>query len=150
MFVFHATPLETTNKQFNLRYNCPADTYERLQPNDTTGHLEVVHSYSKWQTCVYIWENVARKEEYDHRMVYLAKSDVRNAKELTGLIEWSFDFSDQGLKIKEVTMTFGTKLYRDGRVEIAILHQGLTLFVYFLTIRKIVAHVSMLSKCSKI
>lgn len=132
-FIFYTIPLEASSKQFNLRYNCLADTYERLQPNGT-GQLEIVHSYSKWQTCVYCWENIARKEEYDHRMVYLAKADVSNANQITGLIEWWFDFSNQGLKIKEVTLNFGTMLYRDGKVEITILNEGLVFrFRYFYT-----------------
>lgn len=134
MFTFYATPCEAENKLFNLRYNCAADTYERLLPNVDTDQLDVTHSYSKWQTCVYSWENIARKEEHDHRMVYIAKSDVHNAHKIIGLIEWQFDFSTQGLKIKSADLTFGTMLYRDGKVDVDIFHDGTVFLVFVLAL----------------
>lgn len=57
-------------------------------------------------------------------MVYLAKADVSDAHEINGLIEWQFDFSNKGLTIKRADLYFRTMLYRDGKVDVDILHDG--------------------------
>lgn len=119
--IFNAFEAEAAQKQFNVRYSCVTNAYERylIGANKQIG----VHDVSKdWQSCVYRWENIFRKEERDWKMVYLARIEDTN----TAQIIWNFDFSASNLKIKDVQLTFNTMTYENGIVELQIFHKGMT------------------------
>lgn len=90
-----------------------------------------MHDTSKdWQSCVYRWENIFRKEERDWKVVYLARTEDTNTAQIT----WNFDFSASNLKIKDVQLVFNTKTFENGIVELEISHKGTACFKYHLVL----------------
>lgn len=117
--MFNATEVEVAAKQFNVRYSCVTDTYERYTKKPGN-QVEVHDSSSGWQSCACRWERIARKEERDWKMAYLARAEDTD----TAKIIWNFDFAASKLKIKDVKLVFDTKIYENGQVNIEISHKG--------------------------
>lgn len=112
--------MESSQKQFNVRYSSASNTYQRYikMPNN---QIEVNESSKDWQSCVYLFENICRKEERDWKMVYLARTEDT----ATAQIGWNFDFSALKLKIKDVKLIFNTMTYEDGTVNIEFSSKGI-------------------------
>lgn len=117
--MFNAELVEMTVKQFNVRYSCVTDTYERYT-RQSSSRVQVHDRSSGWQSCVCRWERIARKEERDWKMVYLARAEDTD----TAQIIWNFDFSTANLKIKQIKLVFDTKIYENGQVHLEVSHKG--------------------------
>lgn len=87
------------------------------KPNE---QIEVNETMKDWQSCVYNVENIARKEERDWKMVYLARTEDTATAQIT----WNFDFSQSKLKVKDVKFVFDKTTYEDGKVDIEFSHKG--------------------------
>lgn len=110
---------DASKKQFNVRYSCALNAYERYIKG-ANQQIEISETLKSWESCAYQWMNIFRKEERDWKMVYLARDeDADNAE-----IEWKFDFSDRELKIKNVKLKFDTKTYESGKIDLLISHNG--------------------------
>jgi peptide-N4-(N-acetyl-beta-glucosaminyl)asparagine amidase len=105
-YVFNPSDQEQSAKQFNVRYSCAKDVYERLI--SASGAIKVFESIKEWKSCLYLSENVFRKIEHDHKMAYLS----RNEDSTTGMIQWKFDFSD--MTIKTIDLKLDTKTFHSG------------------------------------
>ncbi|XP_031638055.1 peptide-N(4)-(N-acetyl-beta-glucosaminyl)asparagine amidase [Contarinia nasturtii] len=116
-FVFNASETEISAKQFNLRYSCAKNEYERYIKR-SSDFIDVIKATKSWQSCAYRWENIFRKEERDWKMVYLARTEDANHAE----IEYKFDFSQ--LKINDISLKFDMKIYESGEIEVRFLHKG--------------------------
>lgn len=115
--MFNVLATEAAAKQFNLRYSCAKDRYERFVDGPSTSIIETM---AKWDSCTYAWTNMYRKVERDWKMAYLSRSEGTNSAE----IEWKFDFTNDKLVISDITMDFETKLYEDGEVIIQFISGG--------------------------
>lgn len=116
-FVFNASEVEAQSRQFNVRYSCSKDVYERYCRMNAK--LEVNQTSKTWQSCAYRWKNIFRKEERDWKMIYLARDEDTERAE----IEWKFDFSGFQLKIKSARLKLETSTYENGSIKVQIMHQ---------------------------
>lgn len=140
--MFNANPSEIQYKQFNLRYSCSENVYERylLLSGMTqytffeflfriklyifffvcrTGTPSISNQIKNWETCHYLSSNIFRKEERDWKMVYLARAEDAE----TANIAWNFDFTKEKLSIKSVSIKFETKTYENGVIDLQILNE---------------------------
>lgn len=111
-YIFNLLPTEFEKKQFNLRYSCSKDIYERFLRNDTG--TELLESNEEWSSWLYIAENMFRKVELDWKINYLARTEGSNSSK----IQWKFDFS---LPIENVQLRFDTKTYETGKIDLIFL-----------------------------
>lgn len=116
-YIFSATPSDIKEKQFNLRYSCSRDTYERYAVVD--GQPIIRSEVKNWESCHYLSSNIFRKEERDWKMVYLARAEDAD----TATIAWKFDFAEQQLVIHSVAIKFETKTYENGAIDLQILNE---------------------------
>ena len=127
-------PEEVKGKQFNLRYNCSKDIYERYLQGKfdknsqkysnkfnifvVQGTSQVIETKMEWKSSEYLSENILRKEEHDWKMVYLARTEGSfNAK-----IQWKFDFSRENFKIKSIEAIIETHKYENGQIIVQYLN----------------------------
>uniref|UniRef100_A0AAG5DJ18 Peptide-N(4)-(N-acetyl-beta-glucosaminyl)asparagine amidase n=1 Tax=Anopheles atroparvus TaxID=41427 RepID=A0AAG5DJ18_ANOAO len=114
-YMFIPTEEEVQAKQFNIRYSCALDCYERFLKGASNRVNEKITEKSKgWESRQFLSRNIFRKEEHDWKMVYLARTE--GTEEAT--IEWNFDFSVQGLRVKQVELQFGQETYEGAKVEL--------------------------------
>ncbi|XP_058121945.1 peptide-N(4)-(N-acetyl-beta-glucosaminyl)asparagine amidase [Anopheles ziemanni] len=114
-YMFIPTEEEVQAKQFNIRYSCVLDCYERFLKGASNRVNEKITEKSKgWESRQFLSKNIFRKEEHDWKMVYLARTE--GTDEAT--IEWNFDFSVQGLRVKQVELQFGQETYEGAKVEL--------------------------------
>ncbi|KFB51625.1 AGAP007390-PA-like protein [Anopheles sinensis] len=114
-YMFIPTEEEVQAKQFNIRYSCALDCYERFLKGASNRVNEKITEKSKgWESRQFLSKNIFRKEEHDWKMVYLARTE--GTDEAT--IEWNFDFSVQGLRVKQVELQFGQETYEGAKVEL--------------------------------
>lgn len=104
--IFNLLPREIEAKQFNLRYSCARNNYERFIASSI---LEEAKDWKKWE---FKSKNIFRKVEHDHKMVYLSRTE--DSEE--GSIEWKFDFGSH--TIKSITVIFETKTYETGQAKL--------------------------------
>lgn len=139
-YIFNATADEIKEKQFNLRYSCAKDIYERyllvvgklvlrttdelvrrkfISVRQLTGQPVNCTEVKKWESCHFISSNIFRKEERDWKMVYLARAEDTE----TATIAWKFNFTDEQLIMDSVAIKFETKTYENGAVDLQILNE---------------------------
>lgn len=114
-YIFIPNEQEIRTKQFNVRYSCAKDVYERFLKGPAGTVL--VETAKEWKSRLHISENVFRKEEHDWKMVYLARTEGTQ----TGTVSWKFDFSIQGMRVKDIQVRFGTQTYEGAKVDIQYL-----------------------------
>lgn len=108
-YVFNLTAQEKTAKQFNVRYSCAKNVYER------TIDSSVTETTKDWKDWIYQSENIFRKVEHDHKMAYLARSEDATS----GMLQFKFDFDN--LTIKLIDLNFETKTFQSGSIVIEFL-----------------------------
>ncbi|XP_050074079.1 peptide-N(4)-(N-acetyl-beta-glucosaminyl)asparagine amidase [Anopheles maculipalpis] len=114
-YMFIPTEEEVQAKQFNIRYCCATDCYERfLKGASNRVNERITEKSNGWESRQYVSRNIFRKEEHDWKMVYLARTE--GTDEAT--IEWNFDFSVQGLRVKQIELRFGQETYDGAKVEL--------------------------------
>nr|XP_040221705.2 peptide-N(4)-(N-acetyl-beta-glucosaminyl)asparagine amidase [Anopheles coluzzii] len=114
-YMFIPTEEEVQAKQFNIRYCCATDCYERfLKGASNRVNERITEKSNGWESRQYVSRNIFRKEELDWKMVYLARTE--GTDEAT--IEWNFDFSVQGLRVKQIELRFGQETYEGAKVEL--------------------------------
>lgn len=125
-YVFNAAPEDHAAKQFNCRYSCAKNQYERFVRKDDG--CEIFGRQDKWEACHYLSTNMFRKHERDWKMVYLARVEMTD----DASIEWKFDFGD--LTVATISLRFETKTYETGSVKLVFLNQNGTVVCcnYFL------------------
>lgn len=67
-YVFTLQDDEKLTKEFNLRYSCAKDSYERFTSSRRT-------KADDWRTWTYQCESVFRKVENDHKQAYLSRTE---------------------------------------------------------------------------
>lgn len=89
--------------------------YERFAPQPNKA-IEVLQSDAGWESCHFDSTNIQYKVERDWRMAYLARSEDTAAAS----ISWSFDFTQDGLRVRTAALEFATKCYEDGLVDVVL------------------------------
>ncbi|XP_053965850.1 peptide-N(4)-(N-acetyl-beta-glucosaminyl)asparagine amidase [Anastrepha ludens] len=116
IFVFTPTAEEIGAKQFNMRYSCAKDIYERYLKVGSAD-TKIIQEYKTWQSAQFSSRNIFRKVERDWKMAYL----VREEDAEQGEIVWKFDFSKAGLKIKSYNLRFERKTFGEGQIEVTVI-----------------------------
>ncbi|XP_012157833.1 peptide-N(4)-(N-acetyl-beta-glucosaminyl)asparagine amidase isoform X2 [Ceratitis capitata] len=116
IFVFTPNDTEINSKQFNMRYSCAKDIYERYLKVDE-GDVKVLQTYKTWQSAQFSSRNIFRKVERDWKMAYLSREEGADR----GEIVWKFDFSQAGLKIKSYNLRFERKTYGEGQIDVNVI-----------------------------
>lgn len=102
-----------------MRYSTSRNVYEQYtKTSDGTVYIEKCEE--NWETCHLIATNIFRKTERDWKMVYLARTEDSQMASIT----WSFDFSQNNLKIKEIFLKFESKTYENGIVDLNIINEN--------------------------
>ncbi|CAD7078675.1 unnamed protein product [Hermetia illucens] len=117
LYIFTLSEKEITEKQFNIRYCCATDMYERYI-KQANGSLSIVTESKKfWQTYRFSSTNIFRKVERDWRMVYLARSEGTAEAEIV----WKFDFSNSGLVVRNYFLKFDMTTFKNGNVNVKLI-----------------------------
>ncbi|XP_067631339.1 peptide-N(4)-(N-acetyl-beta-glucosaminyl)asparagine amidase [Eurosta solidaginis] len=114
IFVFKPTIDEIDAGQFNMRYSCAKDIYERYL-KEQSSHTKVLQTYKTWQSAQFSSRNIFRKVERDWKMTYLAREEGTEV----GEIIWKFDFT--GLKIKSYNLRFERKTFGEGLIDVNVI-----------------------------
>ncbi|KAH9524490.1 Peptide-N(4)-(N-acetyl-beta- glucosaminyl)asparagine amidase, partial [Bulinus truncatus] len=103
-FVFLPTEAERECEMMHIVYNPAADKYIRI----SSGNQE----YEGWQTCVFSSVDIFRKEEYDWKMVYLARLEQSSY----GEIVWKFDVTGTDLRISKIELKAESSVFETGAI----------------------------------
>ncbi|XP_055389982.1 peptide-N(4)-(N-acetyl-beta-glucosaminyl)asparagine amidase [Condylostylus longicornis] len=109
-YIFTLLPLEVEHKNFNLRFSCVKNIYERFVKINNIDNI--INSFKDFDSTTFTVKNIFRKIEKDWKMTYLA----RNENCASGEIIWKFDFQSANLRIKEYQLKFDTKTFESGNV----------------------------------
>lgn len=101
-FIWTPTNTEVANKKFELKYSTAMDKYI---------HDNIIQD--GWQSGVYSYSSLLRKEELDWKQVYLCREE--NCENSS--IEWWFDFSSTSLVVQKIVLIYTTTLFNNGQVE---------------------------------
>jgi peptide-N4-(N-acetyl-beta-glucosaminyl)asparagine amidase len=107
-YVFKLSPIEVKERQFNLRFSSAKNRYERFLGST------VLEAADDWKTWEYHSENIFRKVEHDHKMVYLSRTEESE----NGMVEWRFQF---GVSIKSVNVRLDKKTFESGQIRLNFL-----------------------------
>ncbi|GAB0090344.1 Peptide-N(4)-(N-acetyl-beta-glucosaminyl) asparagine amidase [Sergentomyia squamirostris] len=118
-FTFEASPEDRKYKQFNLRYSCSKDVYEKYVKSAQDG-VKVTEEVKGWNNWQYSSHNIFRKVEHDWKMTYLARTEDTNEAS----IEWRFDFTPQDLRISSIFINFESKIYESGRISLLFMNEN--------------------------
>lgn len=109
-YVFKLLPSELTAKQFNIRYTCAKNRYERFLKSD------VIETANDWKLWEFKSENIFRKIEHDHKMAYLSR--IEDADK--GMLQWKFDFGAD-VKIKSINLKLESKTFENGQLRVSFI-----------------------------
>lgn len=121
--IWTPTESEIANKQFKLQYSTAMDKYI---------HDHITHN--GWQSGVYSYSSLFRKEELDWKKVYLCREE--NCEKST--IEWRFDFSLTGLVVQSITLITTTTLFNNGQIEWKLVGNDITMNLYVEKIQEVI------------
>lgn len=108
---------EIERKHMELIYRCGKDEYDR----------PIVGQKQKgWASLVYDHSNLARKEETDWKMAYIARKE--NSKG-PGFVTWKFDFSSVP-SLSSISITLDSKTFENGRVNVQCCADEACFFLY--------------------
>lgn len=108
-YVFTLAAQEKAAKEFNLKFSCAKNRYERIV------HGNVIETTEDWKKLVYQSENIFRKVENDHKMAYLSRTE----DSATGMIQFRFDFGASS--IQSIDVTLETKVFENGSIAVEYL-----------------------------
>ncbi|XP_055327506.1 peptide-N(4)-(N-acetyl-beta-glucosaminyl)asparagine amidase-like [Paramacrobiotus metropolitanus] len=103
-YVFRLSDHEKSKHHFDVKYSPSIDKYVRMSDHN--------QEIAGWRSLVYAEQNIQQKVEHDHQMSYLARKE----NGVFGRIEWRFDSTEAGKRIKRLHVKFPWKLYEDGQV----------------------------------
>ncbi|XP_033102085.1 peptide-N(4)-(N-acetyl-beta-glucosaminyl)asparagine amidase-like [Anneissia japonica] len=103
-YKFQLTEIEKGSKTIHVQYSPSSNTYQRVSSGNSV--LE------DWESGVFTMSNVILKEEFDWKMVYLAR--VEGSQE--AFITWKFDAANTGLVVDHVDIKVSSKTYESGRI----------------------------------
>jgi peptide-N4-(N-acetyl-beta-glucosaminyl)asparagine amidase len=108
-FVFSLMEEEIKSKQFNVRYSCARNIFERFVDS------AVIDSKKDWKDWLYQSENIFRKVEHDHKMAYLSRTEDSS----NGTMQLKFDFAN--FTIKNFDFKFDSKTFESGKIQLEFL-----------------------------
>ena len=88
-FAFVPSDSEKEKNLLDVSYSTAENNYFRPH------HIENERFVNGWETCVWRYRNMFRKDEYDWNMTYLAREETAPGL-LGGVIEWRFDLKSAG------------------------------------------------------
>ncbi|XP_050400268.1 peptide-N(4)-(N-acetyl-beta-glucosaminyl)asparagine amidase [Patella vulgata] len=101
-FIFTLSEREKQLKKVHVKYNCPKNHYVRISNNN--------EEKKDWSSLCFQSTSLARKEEKEWKMVYIARAEgSENAS-----VSWKFDFSESTLKIDKVIIKAESCVYENG------------------------------------
>lgn len=109
-YVFNLTAEEKKSRQFNVRYSCAKNIFERSVGSAVTEKAK------DWKDWIYQSENVFRKVEHDHKMAYLSRTEDSTS----GMLQLKFDF--ESMTIKSIDFKFDTKTFESGSAIVELLN----------------------------
>ncbi|CRL00097.1 CLUMA_CG013379, isoform A [Clunio marinus] len=109
-YIFTLTDEEKKLKEFNLRYSCSRNVFERFSS------AKILNSVDDWKLWTYESENIFRKVEHDHKMSYLSRTEDSSK----GILKLKFDF--ENLSIDSLDLTFETITFENGNIKIEFLN----------------------------
>ncbi|XP_071822606.1 peptide-N(4)-(N-acetyl-beta-glucosaminyl)asparagine amidase-like isoform X2 [Apostichopus japonicus] len=104
IYKFEPTTEEVNSKLFHLKYCCASDKYTRISNRN-----EVKEDWESW---INRQSNLFRKEEFDWKMVYLAREE--GSREAS--VSWKFDCSQTDVKVNDVTVTAVSSTFQSGNI----------------------------------
>lgn len=110
-YIFNLNEDEKRLKNFNIRYSCSRNSFHRVVNSKI---VETADDFTKW--CFNV-ENIFRKVEHDHKMVYLSRTE----ESTEGSFKLKFDFD--GMKIQSINLKFDRTTFQSGKADLKILDE---------------------------
>lgn len=107
--IFLLSDDEKIAKEFNIRYSCSKNSFERVV------NFKATDSTEDWSHWCHNVENIFRKVEHDHKMVYLARTE----ESTEGSFKLKFDFAD--MKIQSIELKCDLTTFHSGKTDLKVL-----------------------------